>query len=77
MNKIIEPNNINEALFHCIHQSDAMDLIEHALLSNRKLISKVRESKIYGKDEYSFIISKSDDNNNMNSEVYVKDYMIS
>ena len=41
MNKIIEPNNINEALFHCIHQSDAMDLIEHALLSNRKLISKV------------------------------------
>ena len=76
MNKIIEPNNINEALFHCIHQSDAMDLIEHALLSNRKLISKVRESKIYGKDEYSFIISKSDDNNNMNSEVYIKDYMM-
>lgn len=73
MNKVTAPKNINECLVYCIHQDDAIELIDHALLTNRKLVSKIKEGTC-NEDQYFFQIVKGDDN--IKPEMYIKDYVM-
>ena len=75
MEKIFLPRNVNECLFHCIHQDDATDLIYHALQSQKKLGTKSGiKSDDYKKDEYSFIVVKS--NEDLSGITYDVDFVL-
>ena len=75
MEKIFLPRSINECLYHCIHQNDAIELIEHALHSQKKLeaLSGIK-SIDYEKDDYSFAVVKS--NENLGGMTYNVDFVL-
>ena len=75
MEKIFLPRNVNECLFHCIHQDDATELIDHALQSQKKLgIKSGIKSDDYKKDEYSFIVVKA--NEDLSGITYDVDFVL-
>ena len=75
MEKIFLPRSINECLYHCIHQNDAIELIEHALHSQKKLeaLSGIK-SNDYKKDEYSFVVVRS--NGDLGGRTYDIDFVL-
>ena len=75
MEKVFLPRSINECLYHCIHQNDAIDLIEHALQSQKKLEALPRIKSIdYKKDDYSFAVVKS--NEDLGGMAYSVDFVL-